>query len=395
MDSADHIRIEQDRLDEIRRETEKKGQEFIAEMREKLRAQKEAGRDGELNRNAQRDSLREDQKRTDELKDRFQRQADQEKRERQQKADQTKTDEQRQSDQRKADQQKKDDQRAEDIRASAREKARSETEKLVKEGLDRYVQDRQHKIMAGSSHGPAMTPAVMNDPIAMAAAIDHPGLTDDQKLILSKAGYAVGEGWHNREAERKEELMQGERQKRDDAREAAPEQKRDQEKSRSDEQRPDFFADYHSREPEQGQTQEKVREPGQRQGDREQQRDQQQPDFFSDHYSKTGKTEEQRAAEAVQARDDAVADVKDSVKKEHTDQQVGETGRDIKERADLESTGKVTVQQAEEMTHGRGSHEAEDRKFEKWYDKHEGQELDKAGVSRDPKDYEKEQERDR
>lgn len=396
MSNADQIRIEQDKLEEIRRETEKKGQEFIAEMRKKLRAQKEAKADGGLDKDAQRDVLREGQKRADELKDRAQRQSEQEKREREQKAEQMKTDEQRQSDQRKADQQKKDDQRAEDIRASAREKARAETERLVKEGLDRHVSDRQTRIMAGTSHGPAMTPATINDPVALAAAMDHPGLTDDQKLILSKAGYAVGEGWHNREAERKQELMQAERQKRDDARESAPEKRQEHEKGREtgQQQDRDFFADHYSRAPEQRQPQD--REPEQRQGDREQQQDQQQrPDFFADHYSKTGKTDEQRAADAVQARDDAVSDVKDAVRKEHTDQQVGETAHDIKERADLEGTGKVTVKEAEEMTHGKGSHEAEDRKFEKWYDKHETQELDNAGVSRDPADYEKEQERDR
>ena len=393
MSNADQIRVEQEKLDQIRRETEKKGQEFIAEMREKLRAQKEARADGGIDRDAQREILREAQKRTDEFKDRLQRQQDQEKRERQAKADRNKTDEQKRDDQRKAEQQKADDQRAEDIRAQAREKARTETERLVKEGLDRHVSDRQEKIMAGTSHGPAMTPG-MNDPIRMAAAMDHPGLTDDQKLILSKAGYAVGEGWHNRETERKEELMQAERQKRDDARESAPEKRQEQE----DKGRDDFFADHYSNK-DQEKSQEQARPQEQKQGDREQQQDQQQrPDFFAEHYSsKTDKTDEQRAAEAVKARDDAVSDVKDAVKKEHTDQQVGETARDIKERADLEATGKVTVAQAEEMTHGKGSHEAENRKFEKWYDKHETEELDKAGVSRDPKDYEKdyEQERDR
>jgi len=76
----------------------------------------------------------------------------------------------------------------------------------------------QGRIMAGASQGPAMTPRMLNDPVAMAAAMDHPGLTDDQKLILSKAGYAVGEGWHNREQDRKDQMMQAERQKRDDLR---------------------------------------------------------------------------------------------------------------------------------------------------------------------------------
>lgn len=383
MSNAEQIRIEQEKLNEIRRGTERRIHDEWKEILDKVNARKDAHREGHLDEDRAAEEWRKnDEVKLAEHKERVQRQQEQEKREQQQKADQAKTDEQRKDDQRKADQQKKDDQRAEDIRAQAREKARSETEKLVREGLDRHVSGRQQKIMAGSSRGPAMTPAVMNDPVAMAAAMDHPSLSDDQKLILSKAGYAVGEGWHNREAERKQELMQGERQKQDDVREqfAEKEKRPEHEKGRSE--HPDFFADHHSRAPEQ------------RQGDREQQDQQdQRPDFFADHYSKTDKTAEQRAAEAVQARDDAVSDVKDAVKKEHTDQQVGETGRDVKDRADLEATGKVTVAQAEEMTHGRGSHEAEDRRFEKWYDKNEAKELDKAGVSRDPKDYE--QERDR
>ena len=85
--------------------------------------------------------------------------------------------------------------------------------------------------------------------------------------------------------------------------------------------------------------------------------------------------------------------MKENVRKDHEDQQVGETGLDKKQRADLESTGKVTVQQAEEMTHGKGSKEHADQQFEQWFTRNETQELDKAGVSRDPSDYEREDER--
>ena len=45
------------------------------------------------------------------------------------------------------------------------------------------------------------------------------------------------------------------------------------------------------------------------------------------------------------------------------------------------------------MTHGKGSKAHADQQFEQWFDKHETQELDKAGVSRDPEDYEREDER--
>lgn len=345
MSAADQIRIEQEKLDRIRRETEKEEQEFIAEMRGKLRAQKEAGRDGGLDRDAQREALREAQKRTDDFKDRIQRQQDQEKRDRQQKADQAKTDEQKQSDQRKADQAKKDDQQKEDLRAAARSKAREETEKLVKEGLEKHVQERQERIMSGALAGPPMTPG-MDDPLKMAAAMDHPGLTDTEKALAATAGWAVGQGWHEREAERKQALMQGERGKLDGDKAHAPE-KTEPEKEKEEEKQ------HH--EPE--------------------------------------KTPEARADQAVKDRDNAVSDVKENARKDHEDQQVVETGKDIQDRAKLESTGKVSARDAEAMTHGKGSKEKEDRKFEEWYSKNETQELEEAGVSRDAHDYEIEDER--
>ena len=355
--AADRIRIEQEKLNEIRTEAAEKLQAELNDMQEKARARQDAERDGTLDPGKADDQRKAEESRQAEMADRISKLRDQQQRDQAHRSEQQKSDDQRQSDQRKADQQKADDQRKEDHRAEARSKARDETERMVKEGLEQHVADRQERIMAGSSTGPAMTPATVSDPVAMAAALDHPALTDDEKLILSKAGYAVGEGWHNREAERKEQLMQGERQKRDDLQKAFG----DRQKEGPQTDHRDFFEDMFTKGQGRDQTDDR--------------------------------TPEQRAAEAVQERDDAVSDVKEGLRKDHEDQQVGETVQDKGERANLESTGKVTVAQAEEMTHGKGSKEHADQQFEQWFTRNENKELDKAGVSRDPGDYERDDER--
>lgn len=415
MSAADRIRLEQEKLDQIRKDTERRMGDEWKEILDKVNARKDAHREGHLDEDKASDDWRKnDEVKLNEQKDRARRFEDQAKRDQAHRSEQKKTDDQRQSDQRKADQQRKDDQRQEDIRAEARAKARVETERMVKEGLERHVADRQERIMAGSSTGPAMTPATVNDPVAMAAAVDHPGLTDDQKLILSNAGYAVGEGWHNREAERKEQLMQAERDKRDSDRvkpddrpdrdDGATERNGDRQKDGQQKQdaRPDFFEDMFAKGGDRGQQPDREKQPQERNGDQQregQRQEQDRPDYFEQHFSRAradhaqDRTPEQRAAEAVRERDDAVAGVKENARTDHEDQQVGETVQDKGDRANLESTGKVTVRQAEEMTHGKGSKEHADRQFEKWFDKHETQELDKAGVSRDPGDYEREDER--
>ena len=388
--AADQIRIEQEKLNEIRQEAARRMQKDWEDIQDKARARIDAGRDGGLDEGKAEEQRRADAQRKTDQDDRAQRFEDQAKRDQANKDRQQKTDEQRQSDQRKADQQRKDDQQKEDHRAEARAKARDETERMVKEGLERHVADRQEKIMAGSSTGPAMTPRTLSDPVALAAALDHPALTDDEKLILSKAGYAVGEGWHNREAERKEQLMQAERDKRDNDR------------TKGD-ARPDYFEDMFAKGGDRGRQPDRESRAPERNGDQQregQRQEQERPDYFEqilsrtqDHAKTDDRTPEQRASEAVQARDDAVSGVKEDLRKDHEDQQVGETVQDKGERANLESTGKITVQQAEEMTHGKGSKEHADQQFERWFDKHETQELDKAGVSRDPGDYEREDER--
>ena len=413
--SADRIRIEQEKLNEIRAEAAQRMQKEWEDIQDKARARLDAGRDGGLDEGKADDQRRADAQRKADQDDRAQRFEDQAKRDQAHKSEQQKSDEQRQFDQRKADQQKADDQRQEDIRAEARAKARDETEKLVKEGLERHVSDRQERIMAGSSTGPAMTPATVGDPVAMAAAIDHPGLTDDEKLILSKAGYAVGEGWHNREDQRKQELMQGERDKRDDDRvksDARPDRGGEAARANGDQQkegpekqgdRPDFFEEVLSKERDRSQADRDKPAP-ERNNDQKQQegqrQEQERPDYFEQIFSRTqdhaktdDRTPEQRAAEAVQERDQAVSGVKENARSDHEDQQVGETVQDRGERANLESTGKVTVAQAEEMTHGKGSKEHADQQFEQWFTRNKDKEMQDAGVSRDPADYEREDER--
>ena len=403
MSAADRIRIEQEKLNEIRQEAARRMQKEWEDIQDKAKARLDASRDGGLDEGKAEDQRRADAQRKADQDDRAQRFTDQAKRDQAHRSEQQKADDQRQSDQRKADQQKADDQRQEDIRAEARAKARDETEKLVKEGLERHVSDRQERIMAGSSTGPAMSPRVMNDPVAMAAAVDHPALTDDEKLILSKAGYAIGEGWHNREAERKEQLMQGERDKRDDDRQKAdarPDRESgarsangDQQKDGQQQQeaRPDFFEDMFAKERDRSQADRDKPAP-ERNNDQKQQegqrQEQERPDYFEQIFSRT-----QDRAKTEQERDQAVSGVKENARSDHEDQQVGETVQDKGERANLESTGKVTVAQAEEMTHGKGSREHNDQQFEQWLTRNETKELDNAGVSRNPSDYERDDER--
>ena len=340
MTNADRIRIEQEKLEEIRAEAARKVQEDMREVSDKVNARKEAHAEGNLDE----DKAAADWRKTDEVKinERNQREAlhkEQLNRERQQKDEREKED-----------RQKTEDRQKEDLRAKTREHVKEETEKQVKKEMHDYVSHARRQVQQQQSDGPAMTPGVVNDPVKMAVAIDHPGLTDTEKAMAATAGWAVGAGWHEREAERKQELMQGERAKLDGDKAHAQE-----------------------KEPEKA----KPAEP-----EKEKEKQHHEPE----------KTPEARADQAIKDRDKAVSDVKENVRKDHEDQQSGDTGKDIQDRAKLESTGKVTVAQAEEMTHGAGSKERADKQYDQWFDKNESQELDKAGVSRDPCSYEQERE---
>ena len=140
--AADRIRIEQEKLNEIRQEAARRMQKEWEDIQDKAKARLDASRDGGLDEGKAEDQRRADAQRKADQDDRAQRFTDQAKRDQANKDQQQKTDDQRQSDQRKADQQRNDERQKEDHRAEARAKARDETEKLVKEGLVRHAQDR-------------------------------------------------------------------------------------------------------------------------------------------------------------------------------------------------------------------------------------------------------------
>lgn len=329
MTNSERIRIEQEKLEEIRAEAARKTRDEMREVSDKVDARNDARRDGTFQSEAAGESRKADQAKIDQAKTAEALHKEQMARERQQKEDREKED-----------RQKTEDRQKEDLRAKTREHVKEETEKQVKKEMHDYVSRARGQVQERPD-GPAMTPGVVHDPLKMAVAVDHPGLTDAEKAMAATAGWAVGAGWHEREAERKQELMQSERGKLD--------------------------------------------------GDRVHAQEKPEPEKEKQHHEPE-KTPESRADQAVKDRDNAVSDVKENVRKDHEDQQAGETGKDIKERADLEGTGKVTVTQAEEMTHGKGAKEHADKQFDQWFDRHEQQELDSAGVSRDPASYEREQE---
>ena len=357
MTNSEHIRLEQEKLAEIRKEAERNAQANHEEIRARAQARIDADKTGNLDNGKANDQRQAEMHTKEREAARAALLKEQMARERQQKEDREKED-----------RQKTEDRQKEDLRAKTREHVKEETEKAVEKEMHEYVSRARGQVQQQQSDGPAMTPGVVNDPLKMAVAIDHPGLTDTEKAMAATAGWAVGQGWHERESERKQELMQGERAKLDGDKAHAPEKEPEKEKPA---------------EPEKQQEKEEEREK-QAEPEKQQQEKQHEPE----------KTPEARHDQAVKDRDDAVSNVKENVRKDHEDRQVGETGKDVKERADLESTGKVTVTQAEEMTHGQGAKDHADKQFDNWFDKHEQQELDSAGVSRDPGSYEQEQERE-
>lgn len=92
-----------------------------------------------------------------------------------------------------------------EMRAKAREHAREKAKEVIRKEQEK---DQQKQMHGASQEGPSMKPGTGNqqrDQLEMAAALDHPGLTDGQKAELARQGVAVGEGWHNREEARKKE----------------------------------------------------------------------------------------------------------------------------------------------------------------------------------------------
>ena len=111
------------------------------------------------------------------------------------------------ADRKRAEEARAKDRQQQELRARAREHAKEKAKELVRKEQQKE-KEQQPKQMAGSSRGPTMRPSSGNkdrDALEMAAGMDHPGLTDGMKAELHRQGVAVGEGWHNREEQRKKE----------------------------------------------------------------------------------------------------------------------------------------------------------------------------------------------
>ena len=131
---------------------------------------------------------------------------------------------------------RKQEDRQQEARAAARAYAMAETrkaiiaqraqmqEKMAAKGQDSPAADR---MMAGSVKGPTMRPGSETErgQVVMAVEMDHPGLTDTQKLIIrNQMGIQPGEGWQNREADRKAAVREQSEINRQMQRERAREQ---------------------------------------------------------------------------------------------------------------------------------------------------------------------------
>ena len=110
---------------------------------------------------------------------------------------------------------RKQEDKQQEARAAARAHAMAETRKAIiaqraqmQEKMTAKGQDSPaiERMMAGSVKGPTMRPGSETErgQVVMAVEMDHPGLTDTQKLIIrNQLGIMPGEGWQNREADRK------------------------------------------------------------------------------------------------------------------------------------------------------------------------------------------------
>ncbi|MEB8605825.1 hypothetical protein OW715_14525 [Acidithiobacillus ferriphilus] len=101
-----------------------------------------------------------------------------------------------------------------EARAAARAHAMAETRKALVQQRAQMQEKMQTQdgpavdrmMSAGSVKGPTMRPGSETErgQVVMAVEMDHPGLTDTQKLIIrNQMGIQPGEGWQNRETDRK------------------------------------------------------------------------------------------------------------------------------------------------------------------------------------------------
>ena len=143
----------------------------------------------------------------------------------------------RDRDRQKTEARKMEDQQQE-ARAAARAHAMAETRKALaaqraqaQEKMTAKGQEQDgpavDRMMSGSVKGPTMRPGSETErgQVVMAVEMDHPGLTDVQKLIIrNQMGIQPGEGWQNREADRKAAIREQSEINRQMQRERAREQ---------------------------------------------------------------------------------------------------------------------------------------------------------------------------
>ena len=114
----------------------------------------------------------------------------------------------REQDRKRTEEARRREKQQQDLRAKAREIAKEKAAEALKKEREKAKEPEKQAQMHGASKGPSMRPGTgdkQRDTIAAMAEMDHPGLTDGQKLELARQGVAVGEGWHNREDQRKRE----------------------------------------------------------------------------------------------------------------------------------------------------------------------------------------------
>lgn len=149
--------------------------------------------------------------------------------ERMREADQKRQDDysrQRQDDdRRRAEAARKRDREQQELRAKAREEAKKQAAEMIKKEVAKAKERQQEKAkdqdqqpqMHGANQGPTMRPSSgdkKHDDLMMMVEMDHPGLSDAQKAALQQRyGVQGGEGFQNREEQRKKEAAERESRK--------------------------------------------------------------------------------------------------------------------------------------------------------------------------------------
>lgn len=142
--------------------------------------------------------------------------------------DQRRDEERKREEQKREEQRKQEEKRQQELRAEARKYAEQKAREMLEKEREKerkreqmqarkqengeQTQGQMQQIRQRGAKGPSMQPSSGNselDQLRILAAMDHPALTDTQKLILNQQyGVEIGQGWHDREAERRKEIEQ-------------------------------------------------------------------------------------------------------------------------------------------------------------------------------------------